>query len=194
MLRRLHQPSNANISFNLSRLTTQNCTRIKHLRSQPYSTPSTFLLANNEVAATMPYNRDEVIASVTEFYVFLTTHLHFYPSELKTPPPAGWPQITSSRFAVQRKSETVIDLLRHLPYLPGGNDADRFIHDLTVCADYTIESVGLDNELSIPEIAEHCPWDKLKDLSRREHIVTLGFPKTVRSIGRELCDDLQFKC
>jgi hypothetical protein len=38
---------------------------------------------------TMPYNRDEVVASVTEFYTFLTTHLHFYPSELKTPPPAG---------------------------------------------------------------------------------------------------------
>jgi hypothetical protein len=28
----------------------------------------------------MPYNRDEVIASVTAFYDFLTTHLHFYPS------------------------------------------------------------------------------------------------------------------
>jgi hypothetical protein len=42
-----------------------------------------------KVVAIMPYNRDEVIASVTEFYTFLTTHVYFDPSELKTPPPAG---------------------------------------------------------------------------------------------------------
>jgi hypothetical protein len=128
----------------------------------------------------MPYNRDEVIASVTKFYTFLTTHLHFDPSELKNPPPDGWTQITSTRFTDQHKSDTVIDLLQHLPYLPGGNDAEKFIYDLTVCADYTIESVPVDNELDVPEIVEECPREKLKDLSRREHIVSLGFPKTVR--------------
>jgi hypothetical protein len=37
----------------------------------------------------MPYDRDEVVASVTDFYIFLTTYLHFQPSELKTLPPAG---------------------------------------------------------------------------------------------------------
>lgn len=62
----------------------------------------------------MPYNRDEVVAAITEYYTFLT-HLHFDPSELKTPPSTGWPQITSSRFAFLGKSDKVIDLLKHLP-------------------------------------------------------------------------------
>ena len=64
----------------------------------------------------MPYNRDEAVASVTNFYSFLTTHPHFRPSELKTPPPTGWPQITASRFAFLGKSDKIIDLFRHLPY------------------------------------------------------------------------------
>ena len=128
----------------------------------------------------MPYNRDEVITSVTEFYAFLTIHLHFYPSELKTPPPDGWPQIDFSRFSYQRKSDSVIDLLQHLPYLPGGNDADKFIYDLTVCADFTIDSVEVDTEFSIPVYVESCPREKIRDPARQEHIVSLAFPETVR--------------
>lgn len=127
----------------------------------------------------MPYNRDEVIASVTDFYKFLTTHLHFYPSELKTPPPVGWPQINPDRFDYVRKSDTVMDLVRHLPYLPGGNDAEKWIYDHTVCADYTDETVKLDVELSIQEIAEDCPWDISKDPTRLEHIVVLGMREVV---------------
>jgi hypothetical protein len=57
------------------------------LRSSTTSTTSTSKYI--KVVAIMPYNRDEVIASVTEFYTFLTTHVYFDPSELKTPPPAG---------------------------------------------------------------------------------------------------------
>lgn len=127
----------------------------------------------------MPYNRDEVIAIVSDFYTCLTTHLHFYPSELKTPPAAGWPQISPDRFDNVRKSDIVVDLVRHLPYLPGGNDAEKWIYDHTVCADYTDETVKLDVELSIQEIAEDCPWKKSKDPSRQEHIVVLGMREVV---------------
>jgi hypothetical protein len=61
----------------------------------------------------MPYDRDEVIASVTDFYNFLITHLHFEPSDLKTPSPTGWPKITQTRLAFLGKSDKVIDLLQH---------------------------------------------------------------------------------
>jgi hypothetical protein len=120
------------------------------------------------VVAVMPYNRDEVVASVTEFYTFLTTHLHFYPSELKTPPPTGWAKITPHNSDEKRKSDTVIDLLRLLPYLPSGNGQEKWIYDTTICADYTNETVKQDIELDIPEVVENCPWEKLQDSSRVE--------------------------
>lgn len=125
----------------------------------------------------MPYNRDEVVASVTEFYQLLTTQLHFYPSELKTPPPAGWPQITPPSTDRQRKSDTAIDLLRHLPYLPGGNAQDKWIYDQTICADYTDRTVEQGVEMDLAEVVDNCPWEKLKDPSRAEHIVALGVPE-----------------
>lgn len=126
----------------------------------------------------MPYNRDEVIASVTEFYEFLTTHLHFYPSEVKTPPPSGWPQITPKRFTFLQKSDTVINLLRHLPYLPGGNEADKWIYDHTSCLDYTEVTTEGGARFACPEYEEACPWEKQKDSSRQKHIVMLGMPIT----------------
>jgi len=126
----------------------------------------------------MPYNRDEVIASVTEFYTFLTTHLHFYPSELKTPPPSGWPQITPEHFAFLQKSDTVIDLLQHLPYLPGGNEAEKWVYDHTSCLDYTEVTTQGGAGFACPEYEESCPWEKQKDASRQEHIVMLGMPVT----------------
>lgn len=124
----------------------------------------------------MPYNRNEVIASVTEFYDFLTTHLHFYPSELKTPPPTGWPQITPPSTDRQRKSDTAIELLRHLPYLPGGGGQEKWIYDHTICADYTNKTVEQGVELELLSVVEDCPWEKLKDSKRTEHIVSLAMP------------------
>ena len=129
----------------------------------------------------MPYNRDEVVSSVTEFYQFLTTQLHFYPSELKTPPPAGWPQITPPSIDRKRKSNTAIDLLRHLPYLPGGYMQDKWIYDYTICADYTDETVEVGLEMDVTEVVDNCPWEKLQDPSRAEHIVALGEPAMVSS-------------
>jgi hypothetical protein len=129
----------------------------------------------------MPYDRDEVVASVTEFYTFLTTHLHFHPSELKTPPPTGWPKITPHNSDDKRKSNTAIDLLRHLPYLPGGNGQEKWIYDHTICADYTDKTVEQGIELDVAAVVENCPWEKLQDSSRTEHIVSLGMPEVVSS-------------
>ena len=116
---------------------------------------------------------------MTEFYNFLTTQLHFYPSELKTSPPAGWPQITPPSTDRQRKSDTTIDLLRHLPYLPGGNGQEKWVYDHTICADYTDKTVEQGIELELLGIVEDCPWEKLKDSSRTEHIVSLATPNIV---------------
>jgi hypothetical protein len=132
----------------------------------------------------MPYDRDEVIASVTDCYNFLITHLHFQPSELKTPPPTGWPQIDQTRLAFLGKKDAAIDLVQHLPYLPHGKE-EKHIYDHTVCVDYTHESV--DRKQETPELVitayfepEHewvdlCPYDKFKE--RHEDVVVLGRPE-----------------
>lgn len=62
------------------------------------------------------YDRDEVVREVTSFYEFLT-NLHIPNSALKIPPPGGWPDITPERYAFLKKDDTVIDLIRHLPFI-----------------------------------------------------------------------------
>lgn len=42
---------------------------------------------------------------------------HIEPSSLLYPPPNSWPSITSTSFAPLHKSDEVIELLRHLPYV-----------------------------------------------------------------------------
>lgn len=63
------------------------------------------------------YNREQIVAAVTDFYQFLTTLPYVEPDDILYPPPEGWPQITKDRLAFLNKTNEVIELLRHLPYL-----------------------------------------------------------------------------
>lgn len=62
------------------------------------------------------YSRDEVVAELTSFYKFLTK-LYLPSSVVKTPPPEGWPEITAEYLAPLKKTEIVVDLIRHLPFI-----------------------------------------------------------------------------
>jgi hypothetical protein len=136
----------------------------------------------------MPYDRDEVIASVTDFYNFLITHLHFEPSDLQSPPSTGWSKITQARLAFLGKSDKVIDLLQHLPYLPPYGLFQKEIYTHTVCVDYNQESVDRhleDPELCItgnfePDDDDDCPFDNFKE--RHEDVVVLGMPEKVSGV------------
>ena len=66
-----------------------------------------------------PYSRDQYVAAITEFYE-LVTSLYIPRSALKFPPPGGWPNITPENCAGFGKSDFVVDLLKHLPYISGG--------------------------------------------------------------------------
>ena len=113
----------------------QYCSWIKHLAKTQhvYSTagpqpkPLSPLKKDKtpEAMIVIPYSRDEIIASVTGFYDFLTFHLQFSPSELKTPSPIGWPQIVPPREDRPRKLDTTIELLYHLPYLSDSNAQEK---------------------------------------------------------------------
>ena len=61
------------------------------------------------------YSRDATVAAVRSYYDFLTT-LYLDPAHIISPPPGGWPSITSRSHTLD-KSKEVIHLLKHLPYI-----------------------------------------------------------------------------
>jgi hypothetical protein len=69
------------------------------------------------VGATSQYDREEVIAVVTEFYQFLAKLPYIEPADVLFPPASGWSNINHQNFAGLGKSEEVIELLKRLPYI-----------------------------------------------------------------------------
>jgi hypothetical protein len=63
------------------------------------------------------YNREEIIATLTDFYEFLSKLPWLESRDILYPPEGGWPNITKENFAFLGKNEEVIALLRHLPYI-----------------------------------------------------------------------------
>ncbi|KZL64185.1 alpha beta hydrolase fold protein [Colletotrichum incanum] len=73
------------------------------------------------------YNRDDVVAGLTQFYLTLTRTAYIPASYVDFPPPGGWTDADLDVGALRalRRSETVIDLLRHLPYPRPMHDGPR---------------------------------------------------------------------
>ncbi|KAI9150512.1 hypothetical protein HJFPF1_10280 [Paramyrothecium foliicola] len=69
------------------------------------------------------YSRGETIEAVRDFYRFLTK-MYVDESRVIEPPAEGWPNITIDGFRGMRKTNEVIELLRHLPYLRIGDHSD----------------------------------------------------------------------
>jgi hypothetical protein len=66
------------------------------------------------------YSRSTTIAAIRSYYNFLTT-LYLDSSKIISPPPSGWPEITTQSFTL-KKSKSVIHLLQHLPYIKTTSD------------------------------------------------------------------------
>lgn len=79
-------------------------------------------------------SRDEMVAIISAFYNFLTTHPFLQTSNIKTPPALGWPPSIIDTWHKMEKSEAVIDLLTHLPYIDA---KDWFWYHDTKPIDYT---------------------------------------------------------
>ncbi|TVY62833.1 hypothetical protein LSUE1_G008741 [Lachnellula suecica] len=65
------------------------------------------------------YDRDTAVAAIASFYEFFCTLPTSTPTVIQYPPPGGWPDITPENMAAMKKSDSVIDLYRHLPYPKG---------------------------------------------------------------------------
>lgn len=62
------------------------------------------------------YDREECIAAVRDYYHFLTK-LYLDESDIEEPPEDGWPNVTADTMRGLGKTDEVIQLLRHLPYV-----------------------------------------------------------------------------
>ena len=74
------------------------------------------------------YSRDECIIAIRDYYAFVTK-MFANPSSIVEPPQGGWPDITQETMRGLGKTEKVIELLRHLPYIeskPYSNHAAGF--------------------------------------------------------------------
>ena len=82
------------------------------------------------------YSRDEAVSAFTSFYEWLVK-LYLPASALKYPPPGGWPEISPEYLAFLKKNDTVVDLLRHLPYIQRDEEFNPYqIYEKTSAVDY----------------------------------------------------------
>lgn len=88
----------------------------------------------------MAYDREEVVAAVTSFYKFLV-NTHIPASALKWPPQDGWPELTDEWLSFMDKDATVMDLIRHLPYIQPNEDNMPQIYPYSKPIDFTGEEL-----------------------------------------------------
>ena len=82
----------------------------------------------------MFYSRNEIAAVICHYYSFLC-RLHLGPDALGMPPDGGWTSIPADALRALGKTEEVIDLLRHLPYI-NNPEGESHILPETDCTDY----------------------------------------------------------
>ncbi|KAF9876155.1 hypothetical protein CkaCkLH20_06601 [Colletotrichum karsti] len=63
----------------------------------------------------MAYDRDEFVRLLTDYYNFCNRT--FWNATIAQAPAGGWPSVNQETLANLKRNDTVIDLLRHIPYV-----------------------------------------------------------------------------
>jgi hypothetical protein len=91
------------------------------------------------------YSRDETVNAVLKFYRTIIRHPYLENSALVRPPQGGWSSIN-----VEGKNKTVLDLLRHLPYLHSENQYERLLVHWETVPIYYPDDQGREEIYSLP--------------------------------------------
>jgi hypothetical protein len=134
-----------------------------------------------------PYSSQELASFFLEFYTFLAT-LHYDPSDLKLPPPEGWDITLFPSELINKKSDLVVDLMRHLPYFKAGNPESTHVHYKSILIDYThpeehMQAIEYDDMLAEEEI-----WS---DEGLVDHADLLVLAQGYESFGRTFILDVR---
>jgi hypothetical protein len=65
----------------------------------------------------LTYDAEAIKTALSTYFYALSKLPYIEASDIVYPPATGWPNITATNFATLGKNETVIALLKHLPYL-----------------------------------------------------------------------------
>ncbi|RYP67029.1 hypothetical protein DL771_007448 [Monosporascus sp. 5C6A] len=90
---------------------------------------------------TPTYSHNAAVTAITSFYEMVMRAHSEKAGELRYPPPGGWPQITQEPFAALGKTDTVIELMRHIPYIQATRwGGEVHIMNQTVAVNYIDDS------------------------------------------------------
>jgi len=104
-----------------------------NLPSPPPSDDGSYDSDDSEGSNEPRLSPQEIGSLFLDFYSFMTT-LNYHKSDLKIPPPTGWPEITSESCG-HLKSDLAVEVMRHLPYF---KPTTSQIHYRSKVLDYTI--------------------------------------------------------
>ena len=105
------------------------------------------------------YPRDEVIAAIQDFYELLIRLPYVEPDALILPPKEGWSGVNIQELERRGKTEEVVELLRHLPYLRSAAPGQRWmIGPDTIAIAYCNGEVYEKILDSIQPVPGHCIW------------------------------------
>lgn len=83
-------------------------------------------------------SHSDIVDALTAFYKQVIKHPHLDDAALKIPPSPGWETIDSDALRELGKSEAVMELLRHLPYLEADGRYEKLLVQYeTVAIAYT---------------------------------------------------------
>ncbi|KAK1995662.1 hypothetical protein LX36DRAFT_612090, partial [Colletotrichum falcatum] len=79
------------------------------------------------VMAVSDADRDEIAHSLAAYYSVLARACYFSPEDIQSPPTEGWSDLELDVDALRalRRSDKVIDLLRHIPYIKACKSGDK---------------------------------------------------------------------
>lgn len=113
------------------------------------------------------YSREATVAAIKDFYELLIKLPYISPNALVLPPKEGWSGVNAEELRRRGKTEEVIELLRHLPYLRAPAPRKRWM-----IGPDTIEIAYCDGEVydklteSMQPVPGHCIW--LTDIESRD--------------------------
>ncbi|KAL8821127.1 MAG: hypothetical protein Q9223_000782 [Gallowayella weberi] len=108
----------------------------------------------------MAYSRNEIVTALKELYTLFMTLPYVSPDALVFPPPEGWSGVDIEELRARGKTDEVIELLRHLPYLRHPVEVGK----RWMIGPDTVEIAYCDGQLywapmdTIQPVPGHCIW------------------------------------
>ncbi|KAI1420348.1 hypothetical protein F5Y12DRAFT_773669 [Xylaria sp. FL1777] len=103
-------------------------------------------------SSSFSYSRGATVAAIRDYYQFITS-LYLPETFIIEPPEGGWPSITQESMSDLGKTEEVIALLRHLPYIYDAQEA----HGAANCvfADWSAEHLRYEDARILTEGSDY---------------------------------------